>query len=153
MGFVCYCCGVFNWCNGCVWLVGDFPAGHFQQLLVLRIEAHQGFVGGIMEFIFGKLDPLAVFVFIFATLFVTELLKYVMGRVVWFCRLLEIGFFKVILSWLAAAGTFYILHLVLHSFPVTEESVFRCFFWVLLLNGGYKIYTLLRKMVKSGRNI
>ena len=106
-----------------------------------------------MEFIFGKLDPLAVFVFIFATLFVTELLKYVMGRVVWFCRLLEIGFFKVILSWLAAAGTFYILHLVLHSFPVTEESVFRCFFWVLLLNGGYKIYTLLREMVKSGRNI
>lgn len=105
-----------------------------------------------MEFIFGKLDPLAVFVFIFSTLAVTEGLKYILGRVTWFCNMLEIGFFKVLLSWAVGAGVFFVLHFVLHSFPVTEESVFRCFFWVLLLNGGYKIYTLLREMIRSGRN-
>lgn len=105
-----------------------------------------------MEFIFGKLDLLSVFVFIFSTLAVTEGLKYILGRVTWFCNLLEVGFFKVVLSWVVGAGVFFVLHLVLKSFPVTEESVIRCFFWVLLLNGGYKIYTLLKEMLRTGRD-
>jgi hypothetical protein len=100
-----------------------------------------------MEFIFGKLDVLSVFAFIFSTLAVTEGLKYIMGRVTWFCAMLDIGFFKVLLSWAVAAGLFLVFHLTLKLFPVTEEVVLRCFVWVLLLNGGYKIYTLLKEML------
>jgi hypothetical protein len=96
-----------------------------------------------MEFIFGKIDPLALFIFIFATLAVTEGLKKGMERIVWFCNLLEIGFFKVLLSWLVAGVSFVIFGLAFKTLPVTEDSVFRCFFWVLLLNGGYKIVTAL----------
>ena len=98
---------------------------------------------------FSKIDPVSLFVFLFVTLFVTEGLKYLLGKVIWFCRLLEIGFFKIILSWIAAAPVFLVLHLTLKSMPVTGDNVFRCFLWILMLNGGYKIYTMLKDMIKK----
>jgi len=106
-----------------------------------------------MEFIvwLAKIDPVTLFVFLFVTLFVTEGLKYLMAKVLWFCALLEIGFFKVVLSWVTAAPVFLILHLTMKTMPVTGDNVFRCFLWILLLNGGYKIYSSLREMVRGNK--
>ena len=103
-----------------------------------------------MEFIawLAKIDPVTLFVFLFSTLTVTEGLKYALSKVLWFCALLEIGFFKVLLSWLVAAPLFVLLHFVMKTMPVTGENVFRCFLWILLLNGGYKIYTMLKEMIR-----
>lgn len=104
-----------------------------------------------MEFIFGKIDVLAVLVFIFATLAVTELLKKVFGKIIWFCKLLEIGFFKLCLSWIVGAFAFVVLHLTFHSFPVTEATVLQFLIWTALLNGGYKIVTTVLGYLKEMR--
>jgi hypothetical protein len=109
-----------------------------------------------MEFIvwLAKIDPVTLFVFLFVTLAVTEGLKRAFIKRALFCELLEIGFFKVLMSWAIAAPVFFALHLVTKSLPVktlavTGENIFRCFLWILMLNGGYKVYTMLKEMVKA----
>jgi len=104
-----------------------------------------------MEFIFSKMDPLAIFVFIFATLAVTQGLKYVLSKSLKFCALMDIGFFVILLSWAVGAVVFIALHLTLHSFPITEGSVLQFMLWVLLLNGGYKVLSDLLTYIKGLR--
>jgi len=107
---------------------------------------------GFFELIFGKVDVLAVVAFVFATLFVTDGLKRAMNRVLWFCRALESDFFKVCLSWLVGAGVFAVLHLTLTDFPITQGTVLQFGIWVLLLNGGYRIITTVRDMIRDWKN-
>lgn len=104
-----------------------------------------------MEFIFKHIDPLAVLVFIFATLAVTEGLKYILAKSLRFCAMMEIGFFKICLSWIVGAMVFVILHLTLKTFPVTEGTVIQFMIWVTLLNGGYKIVASLLDYIKDLR--
>ena len=65
-----------------------------------------------MEFIFSKMDPLAIFVFIFATMAVTQGLKYVLSKSLKFCALMEVGFFVILLSWVIGAIVFFALFVV-----------------------------------------
>jgi len=102
-----------------------------------------------MEFIFQHIDVLAVFVFIFATLAVTEGLKFVLAKSVKFCAMMDIGFFKICLSWAVGAVVFLILHLTLKTFPVTEGTVLQFAIWVLLLNGGYKVIASLLDYIRE----
>jgi len=104
-----------------------------------------------MEFIFSKMDPLAIFVFIFATMAVTQGLKYVLSKSLKFCALMEVGFFVILLSWVVGAIVFFVMHLTLHSFPVTEATVLQFMIWVLLLNGGYKVISDLLTYIKGLR--
>lgn len=103
-----------------------------------------------MEFIFHDIDILAVLVFIFATLFVTEFLKSVLCRFTKFCALLEIGFYKLCISWIVGAIMFYLLHLTLKTFPVNEKNILQFATWTAILNGGYWI---LPRMLDYLRNI
>jgi hypothetical protein len=105
-----------------------------------------------MEFIFKHIDPLAVLAFIFATLAVTEGLKYILAKSLRFCAMIEIGFFKICLSWIIGAAMFFAFHFTLHSFPVTEATILQFAIWVLLLNGGYKIVASLLDYIKDLRS-
>jgi hypothetical protein len=105
-----------------------------------------------MEFIFRNIDVLAVFAFIFATLAVTQGMKYVLVKSVRFCAMMDIGFFVILLSWAVGAIVFIIMHLTLHSFPVTEATVLQFMIWVLLLNGGYKVIAALLDYIKELRS-
>jgi len=104
-----------------------------------------------MEFIFKQIDVLAVFVFIFATLAVTEGLKFAFSKHLKLCAMMDIGFFKICLSWIVGAILFFVLHLTLHSFPVTEATILQFGIWILLLNGGYKIVASLLDYIKDLR--
>lgn len=105
-----------------------------------------------MEFIFKHIDPLAVFAFIFATLAVTEGLKYILANSIKFCAMMDIGFFRILLSWAVGAIMFVAFHLTLHSFPVTEATVLQFSIWILLLNGGYKVIASLLDYIKQLKN-
>ena len=102
-----------------------------------------------MDFIFGKIDILAVLVFIFATLFVTEFLKSIFKKHQRLCDILDIGFYKLCLSWLVGGIVFYVLHLTLKTFPVNEATILQFAVWIALLNGGYKIVTTLLDYIKE----
>jgi hypothetical protein len=102
-----------------------------------------------MDFIFGKIDILAVLVFIFATLFVTEGLKNILRKYPRVCALLDVGFYKLCLSWLVGAVVFFALAKTLHTFPVTEATIMQFAVWIALLNGGYKIVTTLLDHIKE----
>jgi hypothetical protein len=102
-----------------------------------------------MEFIFKHIDPLAVLVFIFCTLAVTEGLKFALSKHVRLCAILDVGFYKICLSWAVGAVMFFALHFTLHKFPVTEASILQFAIWVLLLNGGYKVIASLLDYIKE----
>jgi hypothetical protein len=109
---------------------------------------------GIIEAIFNKVDVLAVVTFMLATLLVTSGLKGIMGRVVWFCRALENDFFKVCLSWAVGAIVYLlILPRLFKTIHADDLSVLQFVFWVLVLNGGYKLITWLLKTWKEMRGI
>jgi hypothetical protein len=105
-----------------------------------------------MEFIYKGIDPIALVVFLFCVLLVTEGLKTIFSKIIWFCKLLEIGFFKVCISWLAGAIMFFVLHLALHSFPVTEKTIVQFGLWTLILNGGYWIIPKMLDFIQSFRS-
>jgi|GEM_PF-3445008 len=107
---------------------------------------------GFFELVFGKVDVLAVVAFVFATLFITSGLKSALRRFPGICYWLDNDFAKVCLSWLVGAGVFAVLHLTLTDFPVTQGTVLQFGIWVLLLNGGYRIITTVRDMIRDWRN-
>jgi hypothetical protein len=107
---------------------------------------------GFFEFVFGKVDVLAVVAFVVATLFVTDGLKRAMSRVMWFCRALESDFFKVCLSWLAGGAVFAVMNLTFPAFPVTQATVLQFIVWVLLLNGGYKLISTVRNYIREWKS-
>jgi hypothetical protein len=101
-----------------------------------------------MNLIFKQIDILSVLVFIFATLAVTQGLKFALSRHPVWCALLDIGFFKICLSWMIGAIVFFVLHLALKTFPVTEASVLQFAIWIALTNGGYKLVTMALDKIK-----
>lgn len=102
-----------------------------------------------MEFIFRHIDPLAVLAFIFCTLLATEGLKFILSKHVRLCAILDVGFFRILISWAVGAAMFFVFHFTLHSFPVTEASILQFAIWVLLLNGGYKVIASLLDYIKE----
>jgi hypothetical protein len=58
---------------------------------------------GFFEFVFGKVDILAVVAFVFATLFITSFLKSMLRSSPAICYWLDNDFAKVCLSWAVAA--------------------------------------------------
>jgi len=107
---------------------------------------------GFFEFVFGKVDILAVVAFVFATLFITSFLKSALQRFPRVCYWLDNDFAKVCLSWTVGAGVFVALHLTLTDFPITQSTVLQFAVWVLLLNGGYRIITVVRDMIRDWKN-
>jgi hypothetical protein len=105
-----------------------------------------------MKQIFSHINELAVIVFIFSTLAVTQGLKFIFAKKEKFCLLIEIGFFRILLSWGIGAIMFFVLALVLHDFPVTEFSIIQYAIWTLLLNGGYKVVISFLEMLKKIRS-
>ena len=102
-----------------------------------------------MKEIFSNINELAVIVFIFSTLAVTQGLKTIFSKSLKFCELLEIGFYRIVLSWIVGAVTFGILAVTFHSFPVTEFSIIQYAIWTLLLNGGYKVVIPFIEVIKK----
>lgn len=107
---------------------------------------------GFFEFVFGSVDVLAVIAFIFATLFITSGLKALLAKHPKWCAWLDNDFFKVCLSWIVGAGVFFAMHLALHSFPITEQTILQFAVWVLLLNGGYRIVTTVRDYIRDWKS-
>jgi uncharacterized membrane protein YjjP (DUF1212 family) len=107
---------------------------------------------GFFELVFGKVDVLAVVAFVFATLFITSGLKSVFRKLPVICYWLDNDFAKVCLSWAVGAGVFAIMHLALTDFPITQGTVLQFGIWVLLLNGGYRIITTVRDMIRDWKN-
>lgn len=105
---------------------------------------------GFFEFVFGAVDILAVIAFVFVTLLLTSGLKALLAKTK-ICAVLDNDFAKVCLSWVAGAGVFLAMHLLLHSFPVTERTILQFAIWVLLLNGGYRIITTVRDYIREWR--
>jgi hypothetical protein len=107
---------------------------------------------GFFEIVFGKVDVLAVVAFAVATLCITWALKGILRRFpkcgVW----LDDDFPKVLLSWAVGAVVFMALHFTLTDFPITQGSILQFIIWVLLLNGGYRIITTVRDMIRDWRN-
>jgi hypothetical protein len=102
-----------------------------------------------MKQIFSHINELAVIVFIFSTLAVTQGLKFLFAKKEKFCAMLEIGFFRILLSWAIGTIMFFILALFFHAFPVTEFSIIQYAIWTLLLNGGYKVVLSFLEMLKK----
>jgi len=96
---------------------------------------------GFFEEIFEKIDILAVVVFVFATLFVTQGLKGLLRKVAWFCAAMENYFFKLCLSWIAGALVFiFALPRLFPTVPIDDMTRLQFVFWTLALNGGYQLF-------------
>jgi hypothetical protein len=107
---------------------------------------------GFFELVFGQVDVLAVFAFVFATLFITSGLKSALNKHVTLCALLDVDFYKVLLSWAVGALVFVGFHFTLHSFPVNELTILQFSIWVLLLNGGYKVISTVRDYIREWKS-
>jgi hypothetical protein len=107
---------------------------------------------GFFTFVFGEVDILAVVAFIFATLFITSGLKALLAKSARWCAVLDNDFAKVCLSWIVGAAVFAAMHLTLHAFPVTEQTIVQFAVWVLLLNGGYRIVTTVRDYIRDWKS-
>jgi len=84
--------------------------------------------------VFGfEFNLLALAVFIFCTLFITEVIKKILKH-----RIKENKFLWIIISWIVGAGIFYILSIT-GWVKITFILCFQFALFVLLLNGGYKI--------------
>jgi hypothetical protein len=105
---------------------------------------------GFFEAIFDKVDIIAVLVFVFVTLFVTEGLKGLLRKVVWFCAAMENYFFKLCLSWIAGALVFiFVLPRLFSTIPVNDTTRLQFVFWTLALNGGYQLFFWILGKIKE----
>ena len=107
---------------------------------------------GFFELVFGKVDVLAVVAFVFATLCVTWLMKKLLLRNPRIAYWLDDDFPKLMLSIAVGAGVFVALHFVLPDFPITQATELQFLVWQGLLNGGYKLITTVRNMIRDWRN-
>lgn len=107
---------------------------------------------GFFEFVFGKVDILAVVAFVFATLFITSFLKSALRQFPGICFWLDNDFAKVCLSWAVGAIVFIVMHLTLTDFPITQATILQFGIWVLLLNGGYRVITTVRDYIRDWKS-
>ena len=107
---------------------------------------------GFFEFVFGKVDILAVVAFVFSTLCVTWVMKKWLLRKPGVAYWLDDDFPKLMLSIAVGAVVFVAMHFTLPAFPITQATVLQFCCWQGLLNGGYKVITVVRDYIRDWKS-
>lgn len=98
----------------------------------------------VIDFLGIQWDVLAICLFLFSTLLVTDILKYVVNKFLKFE--ITASTIPLVMSWAVGASIYLLLH-AYFDIPITTNSIVQFAFLTLLLNGGYKyIKSFLKKL-------